>query len=98
MNKMLKGLLVALLAVSAAQLEAHTNKTFLMPRPHGVNLPMEYTTFCELINRKAEDKFGGNFQVTGFYQASTDGDDVAKYFLFKNQSTIQLNKVGAATP
>lgn len=96
MNKMLKGLLVALLAVSAAQVKAHTNKTFLMPRPHGVNLPMEYTTFDELVSRRDECKFGGNLQITGFYQDSTNGDDLAKYFLFKDKSTIKLTKdVGA---
>lgn len=95
MNKMLKGLLAAALAVSSAQVSAHTNKTFLTPRPHGVNLPMEYTTFCELVGRKSEDNFGGSFQVTGFYQASTNDDDIAKYFLVNNKSTIALPQLAA---
>jgi hypothetical protein len=97
MNKMIKGLLVSVLAVSAAQVYAtHTNNTFLMPRPTGVDLPMEYCTFESLIGRKAEDKFGGNFQVTGFYKDSNNGSDLAKYFLINNKSTINLNQVAAA--
>lgn len=90
MNKVLKSLLVTALAVSAAQVDAHTNKTFLMPRSQGVQLPMEYTTFHELVSRKDEDKFGGNFQVTGIYSASSDNDDIGKYFLTGNKDKISL--------
>lgn len=99
MNKVLKGLLAAVLAVSAAQVQADnsTNKTFLMPRPDGVDLPMEYTTFQELINRKDEDKFGASFQVTGFYRGSTNDDELAKYFLINNKDTITLARANAAT-
>jgi hypothetical protein len=90
MNKMLKGLLVALLAVSAVNAHDHTNKTFLNPRSHGVNLPMEFTTFCELKNAKKSDRFGGNLQVTGFYQESANHHDLAEYFLFQNKSMVEL--------
>lgn len=92
MNKILKGLLAMALAVSSAAASSYTNKTFLTPRPQGVNLPMEYTAYAELIGRKSEEKFGGNFQVTGFYQASTNGDELAKYFLVNNKSTITLTR------
>ena len=79
MNKLLKGLLVtALFAVGARA--ADTNKTFLMPRSHGVNMAMEYTTWNELVNMDKEDRFGANFQVIGFYQGSTDDNDRGKYF------------------
>lgn len=95
MNKMLKGLLVTVLAVSAAQADSdHTNKTFLMPRPVGVNVPMEYTTFAELVGRKAEDKFGGNFQVTPFYQES-NGDELGEYFLFNHKDTVHFGTEAA---
>ncbi len=90
MNKSLKGLLVALLAVSAASANNSTNKTFLMPRSHGVNLPMEATTFGELTHRRAKDAFGGNLQVSGFYSASTNGEEQAKYFLFANKSKVEF--------
>jgi hypothetical protein len=60
MNKILKGLLVAALAISA-NVQAHTNKTFLMPRSHGVNLPMELATFNEVANRTSEDQFAGEY-------------------------------------
>jgi len=102
MNKILKGLLLAALAMGAAQVQAHTNKTFMMPRPAGVNLAMEYTTFNELVNRKDNDKFGANFQVTGFYQASTNGERAGKYFGINNKDTINLNyeakRPGTITP
>ncbi len=96
MNKMLKGLLVSLLAVSAAQVDAHTNKTFLLPRSQGVQLPMQYTTFHELVGRKAEDKFGGNFAVTGFYSHSANESETAEYFLVKDKSKITLNALSTA--
>lgn len=97
MNKALKGLLVAMLAVSAT-VQAHTNKTFLLPRSHGVNLPMELSTFCELVHRKAADKFGANFQAVGFYNATADENDTGKYFGIKNKDTFTLtrNAAGAA--
>jgi hypothetical protein len=92
MNKMIKKLLVAFLAVNSAQVANanYTNKTFLMPKPTGVDLPMEYTTFESLIGCKAEDNFGGNFQVTGFYKDSNNAEALAKYFLMHHKSTIVL--------
>lgn len=95
MNKSLKGLLVALLAVSAASANNSTNKTFLMPRSHGVNLPMEATTFGELTHRRAKDAFGGNLQVSGFYSASTNGEEQAKYFLFDNAKKVTFKPEAA---
>jgi hypothetical protein len=98
-NKMIKSLLVAALTLSAAHLSAdagHTNKTFLMPRAQGVNLPMHATTFYDLVNRKAQDKFGANFQVTGFWQQSAAGSEQGKYFLADNKSTIDVSRAAAA--
>lgn len=97
MNKAIKGLLVAMLAVSAT-VQASTNKTFLLPRSHGVNLPMELSTFNQLIHRKAADKFGANFQAVGFFNRTADEDETGKYFGIKNKSTFTLQKgaVGGA--
>lgn len=94
-NKMLKSLLVAALTLSAAHLSAEsnsTNKTFLMPRPVGVNAAMQSTTFGDLVNRKAHDKFGANFELTGFWQASADGKEQGKYFLADSKSTINVSR------
>jgi hypothetical protein len=90
MNKMLKGLLIAACAFGAVNAGNTTNKTFLLPRPQGVNLPMEETTFAELTMLEKEDRFGGNFQLVPFYQQSTSHADTAKYFLINNKSTITL--------
>jgi len=99
MNKVIKGLLVTALALSVAQVNADTtNHTYLAPRPHGVNLAMEYTTFYELINRKDTDKFGANFQITGFYQASSDEARLGKYFGINNKNNITLKYEDAGNP
>lgn len=92
MNKLLKGLLVTALVVGSVN--ADTNKTFLMPRSAGVNLPMEYTTFNELIQHKNGDFFGAHFQVVPFYMDSTNGSDIGKYFGIKDKSSITLDIAG----
>jgi hypothetical protein len=89
MNKLIKGLTVAALAVSA-NAYAHTEHTYLQTRPQGVNLPMEYTTFNERMTTKLEDRFGGNFMVTGFYGQSTESDDLGQYFGIANKSKFTL--------
>ncbi len=92
MKKLLPVLAVAVLVAGAARADSHTNKTFLMPRAQGVNLPMEHTSFEEeFIPRKLENgKFGATFAVTPFFQQSTDRDDTADYFLIHHKSTITL--------
>ena len=94
MNKLLKGLLVAAFAVGT--MNAATNKTFLMPRSQGVNLPMEYTTFNELIQHKNGDFFGAHFQVVPFYLESSEKGDLGKYFGMKNQNIIKLGTTANA--
>ncbi|MCK4651026.1 hypothetical protein KAT08_02500 [Candidatus Babeliales bacterium] len=93
MKKLLKGILI--LALVATGVRAATNKTFFLPRPHGVNLAMEYTTWNELLQTKDEDRFGAHFQVTPFYMDSTDGDDLGKYFGILNKHNFLLNTVNA---
>ena len=93
MKKFLKGLLVAVLAVSSVG--ATTNKTFLMPRSQGVNLAMEYTTYNELIQHKNGDFFGAHFQVVPFYMESSDSDDIGKYFGINDKNIIKFD---TATP
>ena len=90
MKKILQGLAVAVLATSAVNAHDHTNRTFLMPRPVGVNLPMEITTYKDLIPRDLNDRYGATVAVTPFFQQSTDRDETAEYFLFKHKSTVTL--------
>ncbi|MFA5306836.1 MAG: hypothetical protein WC365_05290, partial [Candidatus Babeliales bacterium] len=91
MKNILQGLAVAALATGAISAHDHTNRTFLMPRPVGVNLPMEITTYKDLIPRKLDDRYGATVAVTPFFQQSNDRDETAKYFLFKNKSTVTLH-------
>ncbi len=93
MNKILKGALA--LALIAGTTGAATNKTFLMPRSHGVNLAMEYTTWNELLQTKDEDRFGANFQITGFYSQSTNQSDIGKYFGVKDKNILDLRTTAA---
>lgn len=86
MNTLMKSLLVSALALSAAHVQAATNKTYLAPRPVGQNLAMEVVTFNELVDNKNDDRFGGNLQVTGFYSQSADKAETGKYFGVKNKN------------
>ncbi len=96
MNKVIKGLLVAALLVSA-NAGAYTNKTFLMPRNNAlVNLPLEQTTWAERIHAPLEDRFGGNFQVVGFYGQNTNKSDTGKYFGITEKNDFKLIATAAA--
>ena len=92
MNKIIKSLLATTIAFSP-MLADHTNKTFLMPRPTGVDLPMEYNTWEELVNRKShDDKFGGHLQVVGFYYGSSNDGEIGKYFGVHNKSSFIMTR------
>ncbi len=88
MNTLMKSLLVTAMALSAAHVSAHTNKTYLAPRPVGQNLAMETVAFNEMVGNKDEGRFGGNLQVTGFYSQSTDKHDNGQYFGIKNKNSF----------
>lgn len=89
MNKVLKSMMFAALAISAAHLQAHTNKTTLTTRSHGVNLALERSGgFNEHVMRNDKNRFGGNFQAVGFFNDSTDEAELAKYFLGADKATF----------
>lgn len=105
MNKFLKSMMVAALALSAARLQAgtdkvthlHTDKTTLTTRSNGVNSAMEWSGgFAEQVMRGDKNRFGGNFQAVGFYNDSAKNDALAKYFLSANKSTINFGTGGDA--
>jgi len=89
-----KRLLVAVaLASSAGMVESATNKTFMMPRPTGVDLPMELTTFRRLDDVTKKHKkhlHGGQLQIAGFYSDSESENALGRYFGINNKSTIDF--------
>ncbi len=91
MKKLLKGFLV--LSLFAVGVKAATNKTFTLPRSHGVNLAMEYTTWNELLQTKDDDRFGANFQIVPFYQDSSESDGLGKYFGYKNLNVFNIKSI-----
>jgi len=88
MKTIIKSALITSLAFATINAVDHTNQTFMMSRPTLADLPMEYTSFNELISRKDEAKFGGNFQAVAFYKNSLDGQDFGKAFLVNHKNPI----------
>lgn len=88
MKKILK--ITLLLVLTSNGLNCATNKTFDLPRPHGVNLAMEYSTWNELLQAKCNDRFGTNIQVVPFYQDSNGKKQLGKYFGIKNKHTFKI--------
>jgi len=80
MKKLFKYLLLAGICLSNINAETHQNKTFLMPRPIGVNLAMELTTFHDPIFTHKTNKLKSHIQMVPFYQAAIKGENVGKYF------------------
>jgi len=76
-------LLATALCTSAAFATTYSQKTYLATRPAGVNLAMEYTTWSQhpyFSNKGREHKVHSHLQATGFYQKSTNGNELGKYF------------------
>ena len=96
MNKMLKGLLVAAMALSATHIQAHTSQTYLASRPSGMNLALESVTFNELTNEKNKDLYGADVQVSAFYSASRNSLDLGSYFGVNNSDTFTVNSVATS--
>jgi hypothetical protein len=97
MNRIAKRFLIASLVTLSGVAFAATNKTHYQPRPANVNLAMERTTWHTQINKKIvkeDDKFGASLQAVGFYEASTNGNGMGKYFGFAGRRDLT---VGAAS-
>lgn len=80
MNKSLRGLLIALVAVSPAVASDSNNKTHLNPARICREGVAAYTTFHTMKADRNEDRIGGNVEVTGFYGRSVNGSHLAKSF------------------
>ncbi len=72
----------------------YSNKTFLAPRPVGVNAAMEYTTWHNLIGHSPESQGGFNVELTGFYQESTNKTEIGKYFGVDGKNNFVLDAAG----
>jgi hypothetical protein len=93
MNKGLKGLLVALIAVGSAVASDSNNKTHLNTLMYRGTVPA-YTTFHEMQSDKNTDMIGGNLEITGFYARSFNDEHLAKNF--GANGTTQVQVVSAA--
>lgn len=100
MYKIIKKLLFLSLFFINNIFSTETNKTYLMPRPVGVNLPMEYTTFNNFVGYKKGNKdniinkndnnFGAHIQATPYYLESNNGNDIGKYFGFDDKNILRI--------
>lgn len=61
---------------------------------------MEYTTWHKLTSVIDEDKFGANFQVAGFYQASNNKRHLGRYFGVTNhwRANIVQDNIWVSSP
>lgn len=87
MRRLVSGLVAGLMLFFCLGAKVHTDKTFLAPRSHNENLAMEYTGWHKQFRKKNVNKWDGAVQVTGFYQASTNKEDLGKYFGKYNSAT-----------
>ncbi len=76
------------LSLMLSGLSADANrKTFLAPRATGVNLPMEYTTWHgHVYGKKCNPRNRTSFQVTPFFQGSTNEGELGEYFGINKES------------
>ncbi|MFC1854331.1 hypothetical protein ACFLY6_00480 [Candidatus Dependentiae bacterium] len=91
----------ALLFLSPSLLSyTHSNKTFIMLRPPGREIPTEKVTWYH-SQRNADNlkncSKGGALQITAFYKRSHDADDMGKYFAIREKNTFSYG-VGSNFP
>ncbi|MFC1894635.1 hypothetical protein ACFLYH_01660 [Candidatus Dependentiae bacterium] len=91
MKKILPIFLSCGLVISSTFAATNSRHTFLMPRAHGVNLPMEMSLYHDLIFNY-ENKNQSNLQITPFFQATNSGSDIGEYFGIGNgKNTIKIS-------
>ncbi|MFA5074713.1 MAG: hypothetical protein WC436_01265 [Candidatus Babeliales bacterium] len=95
-NRILLALMFCALICGPIFSKTNTNKTFMTPRPQLSNMAMEYTTWHMQINKLKG--FSPSFQLTGFYQGSTDKKDIGQYFGYYASNADEIrNYISAAT-
>lgn len=90
MNKKIYFLLISILTISSVYSKTYTNKTFLSARPAGVNMAMQMCNWLTFATSDPKDRFGINYQVTPFYEQSTNGSRVGKYFTFDGKKELHV--------
>ncbi len=90
MNKTMKNIIFLSFLVTSINAGTYTNKTYIQTRPFLSNLPMEYAGWHTQVNKKDIGSWGGSFQATGFYQGSTEEEELGKYFGYLEQEGNQL--------
>jgi hypothetical protein len=68
----------------------HTNRNFMMPRPVSENMVLRYASWYNQINAARDTNRGATFQITPFYQHSTDRRDQGKYFGYYAQGEGEI--------
>lgn len=112
MKNHIKSLLAASLLVSSvAQADNVSNKTFMQPRPVGLDLARQDSIWHRQIHRpkmacpdeesytqrQGSDKgIGAHFQFTGFFEENTNKSGVGRYFGFGGNSTLVVGTAGVA--
>lgn len=69
-----------ILALCISTISAHSKKTFLLPRPQGVNLAMELSTWHDHVFTHATNHKNTHIQTTIFGQGSVRGSETGEYF------------------
>jgi hypothetical protein len=92
MKKIIKSLIPLLIFATSVFADHSTDKTFLMPRPQGVNLAMEYTTWNKYIQKQYKFRGGTALAATSFYQESNCSENLGKYFGIKHHDYIKFNE------
>jgi hypothetical protein len=90
-------LALSLVAVQAMAFADTNNRMFYTARPHLSNMPLTHSTFFSAANQD-NPGFGGAFQITPFFEQSTDAAKAGKFFSFtdKNNFKIQGANLNAA--
>jgi len=80
MKKVVQGLLLSTLAVSAVQATIYGNRTYLAHRDELSYVGMEWTTKNHYLSKSSEKNLGATLIVTPFYSCSTNHADIGKLF------------------
>ena len=96
MNQSIKILLAALFAVSSTVFAevSDINKTFIALRDQR-NRAAHMTTFATLAAPKNDDRLGGAFQVTGFYNGGTKSVELGQALMKNGKNFIVIDNAGA---
>ena len=80
MNKLVRGLLASLLAISAVNGAVKNDRTFIAHRDDLSNLGLEWTTKNHHLSKGNHSTLGATFMVTPFYATSTNDTDLGRLF------------------